>query len=161
MIKTEQLIFIHGLEGSSQGVKAKRLRELFPNMRIPDFSGSLDERMGDLVGVLEGGGEWTVIGSSFGGLMGALYACHNPERVQKLVLLAPALIWPTFVDNRPQPVSVPVILYHGSRDELIPLDEVRNIAEEVFTNLTFHVVDDNHGLYKTLHEIDWDQTLGD
>ena len=160
MNNTKRLIFIHGLEGSSQGVKAKLLRELFLDIRIPDFSGSLEERMEDLDNVLEGAGEWTVIGSSFGGLMGALFACRNPERVGKLVLLAPTLICPDFASTPPEPVSVQVVVYHGTRDEIIPLEPVRVLAEVVFRNLDFRVVDDDHGLYKTVHAIDWVVLLG-
>jgi pimeloyl-ACP methyl ester carboxylesterase len=154
-----RLIFIHGLEGSSQGVKASMLRDLFPGLLTPDFRGSLDERMdllNQLLGQVSG---WTIVGSSFGGLMGALFACQRPQQVRKLVLLAPALIWPDFValasTSSPARVDAPAIIYHGTRDELIPLDQVRGLAERVFTNLDFHVVDDDHGLYKTVHEIDW------
>jgi pimeloyl-ACP methyl ester carboxylesterase len=161
MNNTKRLIFIHGLEGSSQGIKAKLLRQLFPAIRIPDFSGSLEGRMEDLDRVLEGSGEWTVIGSSFGGLMGALFACRNPERVGKLLLLAPALIWPDFASSPPEPVSMPVVVYHGTRDEIIPLEPVRALAEGVFRNLDFREVDDDHGLYKTVHAIDWVVLLGD
>ena len=155
MIDTERLIFLHGFEGSSQGVKAKLLRQLYPSIRIPDFRGSLKERMEDLVGVLKGASEWIVVGSSFGGLMGAMFACSNPDRVQKLILLAPALIWPDFVNSLPEPVTVPVVIYHGAKDEVIPLEPVRVLAEKVFLNLDFRVVDDDHGLYKTVHAIDW------
>ena len=52
------------------------------------------------------------------------------------------------------------MVYHGRQDELIPLDEVRTVAEEIFPYLTFHEVDDDHGLYKTMLEIDWKATLG-
>jgi hypothetical protein len=56
---------------------------------------------------------------------------------------------------------VPVVVYHGTRDEIIPLEPVRALAEVVFRNLDFRVVDDDHGLYKTVHAIDWVVLLGD
>ena len=155
MQKTRRLIFIHGLEGTSQGVKATLLRGLFPAILTPDFRGTLHERMaklGEILGDVKG---WTIVGSSFGGLMGAIFTCQNPEQVEKLVLLAPALIWPDFADALPEPVDIPVTLYHGSQDQIIPLETVRQIAEKVFTDLNFIEVDDDHGLYKTVHEIDW------
>ncbi|MGD9092304.1 MAG: alpha/beta fold hydrolase [Anaerolineales bacterium] len=155
MIDTERLIFVHGLEGSSQGVKAQLLRELFPGICIPDFSGSLEERVVELATTLEGNLGWTIIGSSFGGLMGAIYTCRNPDHVKQLVLLAPALIWPDFANSPPEPISVPVVVYHGMGDEVIPLEPVRALAEMVFLNLDFRVVDDDHGLFKTVHAIDW------
>lgn len=155
MIDPTRLIFIHGLEGSSQGVKATLLRGLYPGMLIPDFRGSLDERMAALHQHLGTRGAWTIVGSSFGGLMGALFACQRPEQVRKLVLLAPALVWPDFAASPPAPVDVPVVLYHGKLDTIVPLEPVRDLAGKVFTNLTFHALDDDHGLYKTVHELDW------
>lgn len=159
MLDPERLIFIHGLEGTSQGAKAVLLRQLFPAMLIPDFRGSLDERMTALYPLLGEQAGWTLIGSSFGGLMAAIFTCQRPSQVRKLVLLAPALILPEFSASPPQPVDVPTIVYHGSRDELIPLEPTRLLAERVFTDLTFHVVDDEHGLYQTAHAIDWPQIL--
>jgi pimeloyl-ACP methyl ester carboxylesterase len=159
MLITERLIFIHGLEGTSQGAKAVLLRQLFPSMLIPDFRGSLDERMAALYSLLGDQAGWTMIGSSFGGLMGAIFTCQQPKQVRKLVLLAPALILPQFSANPPSPVGVPTIVYHGSRDEIVPLEPTRRLAEQVFTNLEFHVVDDEHGLYKTANEINWRELL--
>jgi pimeloyl-ACP methyl ester carboxylesterase len=155
----QNLIFIHGLEGSSQGVKATLLRGLFPHIVIPDFPGNLDERMEKLEQTLGGATNWIILGSSFGGLMAALYTSQHPERIQKLILLAPALIWPDFADNLPDPVDVPTLIYHGRGDTLIPLENVRNLAEKVFSNLEFHVVDDDHGLCKTAHALDWLEIL--
>jgi pimeloyl-ACP methyl ester carboxylesterase len=160
MNTTKDLIFIHGLLGDSKGIKATLLRRLFPSILTPDFKGSLEERMVVLNSLFQDSSDWTIIGSSFGGLMGALYTCQNPRQVQKLVLLAPALIWPDFALNPPSPVDVPVVVYQGSRDEHIPAQEVRRLAELVFKNLTFNLVDDDHGLYKTVHSIDWNTLLG-
>jgi pimeloyl-ACP methyl ester carboxylesterase len=150
-----RLIFIHGLISSGQSFKANLLRGLFPNIFTPDFEGTLDERMAQLATILSDKPGWIIIGSSFGGLMGAMFTCHHPERVQKLILLAPALIWPEFAQTLPAPVSVPTVVYHGRRDDLIPLNLVRSLAEQVFTNLNFHAVDDDHGLHDTVQAIDW------
>ncbi|MBN1146935.1 MAG: hypothetical protein JXA78_06755 [Anaerolineales bacterium] len=160
MIDPSRLIFIHGLEGSSQGVKARLLCGLFPGILTPDFRGTLEERMAALNEILGEQVGWTIVGSSFGGLMGALFTCRRPEQVRKLVLLAPALILPDFANSPPAPVDTPVIVYHGAHDDLIPLETLRKLAEQVFTNLSFYTVDDDHGLYKTVHEIDWGKLLG-
>jgi pimeloyl-ACP methyl ester carboxylesterase len=159
MIDATHLIFIHGLEGTSQGVKALLLKSLFPGMHIPDFRGSINERMGVLCSILGNETGWTIIGSSLGGLMGALFTCQHPHQVRKLVLLAPALIFPDFAEALPKPIDVPTIVYHGNRDELVPMDVTRKLAEQVFSDLTYHVVDDDHALYRTVHEIDWMQIL--
>jgi pimeloyl-ACP methyl ester carboxylesterase len=160
MTVNQNLIFIHGLMGSSQGNKATLLRGLFPGILTPDFSGSLDERMQGLRTILGDESDWTMIGSSFGGLMAAIFTCQRPQQVEKLVLLAPALIWPEFASNPPDPVDVPVTIYHGSRDEVIPIEAARALAEQVFRKLSFNVVDDDHGLHKTIHELDWPVLLG-
>jgi pimeloyl-ACP methyl ester carboxylesterase len=159
MIEPSHLIFLHGLEGSSQGDKATLLRGLFPGLLIPDFRGSLEARMQDLQEILSAESGWRIIGSSFGGLMGALFTCQHPDQVRKLVLMAPALIWPDFASSPPEPVDVPTIIYHGSRDNIVPLAPVRQLAERVFRNLAYHVVDDDHGLHNTAQEIDWKAIL--
>lgn len=161
MTDETRLIFIHGLEGSSQGVKATLLRSLFPGILTPDFRGSLAERMSALQKILGDISGWRIVGSSFGGLMAALYACQHPHQVERLVLLAPALVWPDFANNPQGPVDVAVVLYHGTQDELLPLDMVRKLAELAFANLDFREVDDDHGLYKTVHALDWQDLLGE
>lgn len=155
MVERKRLIFIHGLEGSSQGVKAQLLRGIFPEILTPDVRGSLEERMARLEQIVGEAQGWTMIGSSFGGLMGAMFTCQHPEQVDRLILLAPALVWPDFAADPPGPVDVPTVVYHGTRDEVVPLEPVRALAEQAFSNLTFHAVDDDHGLYKTVHELDW------
>ena len=154
-LDTSKLIFIHGKESSGQGTKAVMLRDLFPGMLTPDFKGELTERMHKLKKILQGKDSWTIIGSSMGGLMAALFTCAQPQRVRRLVLLAPALIWPDFAQDPPGPVDVPTTIYHGRQDELIPLDIVHHLAKQSFTNLDFHAVDDDHRLLKTVQEIDW------
>ena len=155
----DRLIFIHGLMGSSQGVKATLLRARYPEMLTPDFPGSLEDRLDRLGSLLAGDSGWTVVGSSLGGLMGAIFTTRHPDQVRKLVLFAPALVWPDFAQNLPDPVDVPTVVYHGTQDDLIPLDAVRPLAEQVFRQLTFHVVEDDHGLFKTVHGLDWDIVL--
>jgi pimeloyl-ACP methyl ester carboxylesterase len=154
------LIFIHGLISSGQSYKANLLRGFFPDILTPDFEGSLEERMAQLEPILSDQSGWIIIGSSFGGLMGAMFTCQHPEQVSKLILLAPALIWPDFAQALPLPVSVPTVVYHGQRDDLIPLDLVRPLAEGVFTALTFHAVDDYHGLKATVQGVDWRALVG-
>ena len=150
------LIFIHGLYGTSRGVKATLLRERYPHIVIPDFRGDLETRMEKLEGVLSPKTGWLIIGSSFGGLMGALYAFRHPERVRKLVLFAPAIIWGDFPET---PLDLPVVIIHGRQDEIVPLEKTRDLAARLFTRLDFRVVDDDHGLYKTVHALDWDEVL--
>lgn len=156
-----RLIYIHGMFSSGKGFKANLLRECFPGIITPDFSGALDERMTSLETILGEKVNWMIIGSSLGGLMGTIYTCSplHAGQVRKLILLSPALVWPDFVQNPPAAVDVPTVIYHGTQDDLIPLESLRPLAERVFNNLTLHVVDDDHRLMKTVKEINWRELL--
>lgn len=154
-----RLIFLHGLEGSSQGIKARLLRSLFPDILTPDFSGGLEGRMRQLRRIVGEQPAWKMIGSSFGGLMATIFACERPAQVERLILLAPALLWPEFDAQSQAPTSVPTIIYHGRRDEVVPLEPTRKLAEQLFLRLDFRPVDDDHGLYKTVYELDWKDLL--
>lgn len=157
---TSRLIYLHGLESDSNSGKARQFREWFPGMLTPDFKGSFEERMTQLEPILAAKEDWTLIGSSFGGLMGTVYTCRHPTRVRKLVLLAPALLrdpFGSFLDL--EPVSVPTIIIHGTLDIVVPPGPVREVAQRLFTNLTYHIVEDDHRLHKTAQEMDWKTIL--
>lgn len=157
-------IFIHGLEGSSQGFKATHLRQHYPDLLVPDFRGPIDERMKQLTHYLtaddhqEGSGghpqPWIIIGSSYGGLMAILFAAQHPDHVAKLILFAPALTRPFYAGEFPPPVTTPTVIYHGQNDTVVPLEPTRKFAERVCTNLTFHEVDDDHSLHTTFLQLD-------
>ena len=92
--------------------------------------------------------------------MGAIFTCEHPERVRKLVLLAPALMLPEFSPFLTrEPVSVPTTIIHGTGDTVVPLEEVREIAQKVFTNLTYEIVDDDHRLHIATDTLDWKALL--
>jgi len=161
MQKTTQdpVIFIHGQESSSKGTKGLFFKEHFPEMILPDFTGALEERMSQLNEILAGKTDIIIVGSSLGGLMGALYAFQNKDRMKKLILLAPALNLPEFNSYREQTLSVPVYVFHGKNDELIPAQRIEEIAEAVFPNGIFTLLDDDHRLSKKFTSIDWPQLL--
>ena len=152
-------IFIHGLESSNKGTKSVFFREKFPGMIIPTFVGSLPERLKELDDVLSGKSDIRIVGSSFGGLMGALFAMENEDRVKNLTLLAPATHMIHMAPGKIRKISIPVCIYHGTEDQVIPLKDVEKSAGEVFTNLTFHKVQDDHFLHRTFRTIDWERLL--
>ena len=152
-------IFIHGLESNNQGTKAVYFRKNFPDMLTPNFPGSLDERMADLRALLSGESDIILVGSSFGGLMASIFVMENEPRVKRLVLLAPAVNLMEFSPYRNRKIQVPVHIYHGRQDEVIPLEDVEGVARQVFSDLTFHAVDDDHYLHKTFEKIEWDRLL--
>ncbi|HJS19305.1 MAG TPA: alpha/beta fold hydrolase [Anaerolineales bacterium] len=160
MLDTRRLIYIHGSESDSNSGKARQFREWFPGMVTPDFKGSFDERMSQLRDILANQTGWTLIGSSYGGLMATVYTMEDEARVRKLILLAPALMLdPLGSLSKPTPISVPTVLIHGTRDTVVPLEPVREIAQGLFSDLTLHIVEDDHRLHKTANELDWKSIL--
>lgn len=152
-------VFIHGLESSSQGTKGVFFRERYPDMIIEDFFGSFSRRMEKLEGLLARENHLVLVGSSFGGLMAAVYACLHEERVKKLILLAPALHSELYQPYLKKKLPMPIIIFHGRQDKVVPLPPVRAIAEQFFMNLKFNVVEDDHFLHGTFATLDWDNLL--
>jgi len=148
-------IFIHGLESSNKGTKSVFFKERFPDMIIPHFTGDLQERMGNLDEILEDKSGIRLVGSSFGGLMAAIFAMENEPRVDKMILLAPAINLMESTQYRKKKISVPAWIYHGKNDEVIPLKDVASMAKRLFMNFSFHIEDDDHFLHKTFKTIDW------
>jgi pimeloyl-ACP methyl ester carboxylesterase len=128
-------------------------------MIIEDFLGSFSERMEKLEGLLTGKDQLILVGSSYGGLMAAVYACLHEDRVGKLILLAPALHLEEYHPYLEKTLFLPVTIFHGRQDEVVPMEEVRAIAEAHYMNLTFHVQEDDHSLHATFGSLEWDLLL--
>ncbi|TET60741.1 alpha/beta hydrolase [Candidatus Aerophobetes bacterium] len=154
-------IFIHGQESSSQGTKALFFRELSPEMIIPDFAGDVSTRMSKLNEILMDKRGIIMIGSSLGGLLAALYVFQNRDRIRKLILLAPALNLPEFAPHLSDKLTLPVYIFHGKADEVIPPKLIQTIATKVFADLTFTMVDDDHRLSRKFTSIDWHKLIVD
>ena len=160
----KNIIFIHGLESSGKGFKGVYLKKLIPEILTPDFiefdqkksiNDLLEKRMAQLKSILREKDLWVLIGSSFGGLMGALYTLQNPKKVKRLILLAPYLE-PSVLDlEKYNPVDVPVIAYHGENDDVVQLKPSREQAYNLFTNIEYNSTKDDHKLHKTVKELDW------
>lgn len=95
---TTPVIYLHGFASSPQSTKArfflKRMEERGVTMEIPvldegDFPGLTITRQLDVVARAAAGRAVSLIGSSLGGYLAALYAARHPE-VERLVLMAPA-----------------------------------------------------------------------
>jgi pimeloyl-ACP methyl ester carboxylesterase len=152
-------VFIHGLESSGGGTKGAFFRKQYPDMIVEDYAGSFQKRMEKLGEILAGKNRLILVGSSFGGLMAAVYASLHEDRVHKLVLLAPALHLELFKPYRDRKLYIPVTIFHGMRDEVVPLDAVREIAGKFFALPEFNAVDDDHSLHGTFAVLDWDSLL--
>jgi len=154
-------VFLHGLESSSQGTKARWLKEHFPHMVIPDFSGELDKRLKHLDSILTAQEKLTMIGSSFGGLMATIFGLENPTRVDQVILLAPALNFPDFSLYQGRSTRIPTQLYIGKNDTVCPPEIVLPLARQTFQNLITHESNDDHMLRNTFEKIDWWKLIGE
>lgn len=128
-------------------------------MILDDFIGPLDRRMDKLNRLLLNRTDLVLVGSSYGGLMAAIYACQHPQTVRKLILLAPALNLVEFEPCLTSRIDIPVVLYHGLHDDVVPPEAVQAIARRVFSNLDYHAVDDDHALHHTFSDMAWDDLL--
>ena len=104
---TMRFIYLHGFASSARSSKAMYLARRFeergarlecPDLNGPDFSTLTITRIVDTVGsaIASGEGPVALLGSSLGGFAAIQAALRWPDRVQRLVLLAPA------VDLRPE-----------------------------------------------------------
>jgi len=57
-------------------------------------------------------------------------------------------------------IFIPVTIFHGRYDDVIPFQSMIQVAEKCFQNLSLHIVDDDHSLHGTFGSIDWDTLLG-
>ncbi|MFX0077066.1 MAG: alpha/beta fold hydrolase [Candidatus Hermodarchaeota archaeon] len=160
----KNIIFIHGLESSSKGFKAKYLKELIPEILTPDFEKFLPSirlenllkiRMSQLNSILKDRKIWVIIGSSFGGLMAVLYALQNPNNVKRLILLSPYLATNLVELSSYSPIKIPVIVFHGKKDEIARFQPSRDLAHRLFTNLKFYATEDDHDLNQTVQKLNW------
>jgi pimeloyl-ACP methyl ester carboxylesterase len=169
--EVENIIFIHGLESSGLGFKAQFLKKQLPGIITPSFENYipglsyeilLKKRMNQLIEILKSKDFWTIIGSSFGGLMAVLYTCQNPSKVKLLVLLAPFLATSELDPKNFSrlPLSIPVFIYHAKHDKVVSLKKSRTRAEQLFSNINFHIVEnDDHKLHSTVQRINWKELI--
>jgi pimeloyl-ACP methyl ester carboxylesterase len=162
------IIFIHGLESTGHGFKAQFFRNNLPECVTPDFEPFntklsfdvlLKNRMSQLITILKEQNSWNIIGSSFGGLMGAFYTLQYPNKVELLILLAPLLAVPELNPDKFRPIDIPVIIFHGKNDKIVSMRDSRNRATLLFKNLQYNVVEDDHMLQSTVTKINWKEII--
>lgn len=155
---SSNIFFLHGLESSGNGTKGRFLGKRFPHILRPDFTGVLQERLASLQEMCEDKNELIFIGSSYGGLMGSCFAKNSPEKVQRLILLAPALNFEGY-EPPEQKLNIPALVVIGKHDDVTPIDPVLPLAEQTFSNLTTWISDDDHMLHNTFQHLDWEKLL--
>jgi pimeloyl-ACP methyl ester carboxylesterase len=136
--------FIHGLEGSPTGAKARFLAEHFevraPAMDTRDFEAAVETQARALTALPPD----VVVGSSFGGAI-AVELLHRGVWAGPTVLLAQAAQKLGRIATLPE--GVRVILVHGVRDTVVPIEDSRALAKTGTAPLVRLVeVDDDHRL---------------
>ena len=91
--------------------------------------------------------------------MATQYSIENEAMVKKMILLAPALNLPELRPPELTKLHLPVIIYHGTDDNIVDPYTVKTIARKYFSNLEHHFVDDDHSLHKTFPLINWKELL--
>ncbi len=153
-----EIYFLHGLDSSGNGTKGRFFAKHFPQVLRPDFQGTLENRLHQLEKLCCDSQSLTLIGSSYGGLMATCYAISQPEKINRLILLAPALNFEFF---KPPVIKLkrPTILVIGKDDLITPANLVLPLAKDTFTNLEIRVENDDHLLHKIFTTLDWEDIL--
>lgn len=141
---------IHGLEGSPQGAKAQYLRRYFdvsaPSMDTGDFPACVAIHRA----AVEASPPDVLVGSSFGGGVAVALLASGAWRGPTL-LLAPAVGYLGIAPRLPE--GVPVIIVHGTRDALVPIEDSRVLAATGTPELVRLIeVDDEHRLTTLLED---------
>ncbi len=151
-------IFLHGLDSSGYGTKGRYFSEHYPDMARPDFDGTLNQRMEQLKKIVIPMDELVIVGSSFGGLMGACLCQQLPEKVKRLIMLAPALNFPEYQPPEGK-IATESILVIGKKDTVTPAEVVIPAARATFSQLKIQLVDDDHLLHTYFYTMDWQSLL--
>lgn len=203
---TTRLAYLHGFASGPRSRKGAALAAAFaerggrlqqPDLNRPDFAHLTYSGMLAAVVALDaaagtGDGPWGFVGSSMGGWVAARWAELHPDKVDRLLLLAPGLDlpnrwrqliseaelsaweargwrevadadgvptrlhWGLMEDARRQPSlprpRCPVLILHGRRDEVVPVEVSEAYASER-SNVELEVVDDDHDLLSALPRI--------
>ena len=144
----ERVLFIHGLEGSPLGSKARLLGEHFdawtPAMDTKDFEACVDRQ----ALAIEEFRPDVLVGSSFGGAVAVALLARGVWRGPTLLLAQAAI---HYDPEACLPDDVPVWLVHGSRDTLLPLEHSRRLAATGDAERVRLIeVDDDHPLHDSV-----------
>ena len=154
---TIRVHFIHGLEGSPSGSKARLLARHFeavtPAMDTSDFEGCVAQHAALLA---EGRAPDVLVGSSFGGAVAVALLQRGHWSGPTLLLAQAALLHGLPAELPP---GVPVWVAHGSGDDLVPPSHGRRLAAAGDpAHVRLIEVDDDHSLHASVEDgslVDW------
>lgn len=152
------IFFLHGLDSSSRGTKGRFFTDNFPEVVSSDYTGTLKDRLEQLHLLCVKFPRLTLIGSSFGGLMATCYAVSYPDKIEQLILMAPALNYANFKPPEKM-IEVPTLIVIGKNDVVTPPQLVLPLAEKTFSNLETQLPEDDHLLHQTFEQLNWQSYL--
>ena len=153
--------FIHGLEGSPSGSKARLLARHFeavtPAMDTSDFEGCVAQH----AALLAGGSRPEVLaGSSFGGAVAVALLQRGHWSGPTLLLAQAALFYGLRAEL---PSGVPVRIVHGRGDDVVPPEHSRRLAAAGDPeHVRLIEVDDDHSLHASVEDgslVNWVREL--
>lgn len=149
--------FSHGQESGPWGTKIKAMaatvRELGCRVESVDYQGIADpaERVAKLVESCAQVEEPLVlVGSSMGGHVAT--AAAAAVGAIGVFVLAPAYYIQGYEQLTPPPPDIPLVIVHGWRDDVVPVENSIRYARECLA--TLHIVDGDHRLTENINEID-------
>jgi alpha/beta superfamily hydrolase len=146
---SQTVVFSHGKESGPWGRKitamAELARKLGASVESVDYRGLDDPsaRVEKLVATAAPmTGSLVLVGSSLGGHVSAAAASRLKPR--GLFLLAPAFYMRGYEAYTPQDVSCPIVIVHGWRDDIVPVENSARWARQ--HRAALHVLDSDHRL---------------
>lgn len=146
--RSPRVQFVHGLEGSPQGNKARLLARHFtastPAMDTSDFPACVETQAREIVRFAPD----LLVGSSFGGAV-ALELLHRGSWEGPTLLLAQAGL--KLGRRTTLPAGARVWLVHGIHDEVVDVEDSRTLAATGTPGRVRLIeVEDDHGLSATV-----------
>ncbi|MGH8165981.1 MAG: alpha/beta fold hydrolase [Woeseiaceae bacterium] len=148
--------FSHGQESGPWGTKiramAKTVRALGCRAESIDYQGISEpaERVAKLVDECRDVTEpLLLVGSSMGGHVATAAAAR--VKAVGLFVLAPAYYIEGREEMTPPPPDIPIVIVHGWRDDVVPVDNSIRYAAQC--RATLHVLDGDHRLTDNIDEI--------
>lgn len=148
--------FSHGQESGPWGTKIRAMSAavaaLGCRVESIDYRGIEDpaERVDKLIAVCRDLSEPLVlVGSSMGGHVAT--AAAEAVKAAGLFVLAPAYYMPGFEDMTPQAPAIPIVIVHGWRDDVVPVENSIRYAQQC--RATLHLLDGDHRLTDNIDEI--------
>jgi predicted esterase len=140
--------FIHGLESSPQGTKAQLFAKYFTASTPAMDTSNFEACVGVQAAALRELRPDVLIGSSFGGAVAVALLQRGSWRGPTLLLAPAAFHYPV---ERSLPEGIRVWLVHGTRDDVVAIEDSRQLARTGTPGLVRLIeVEDDHPLSSTV-----------